>query len=70
MLPMNKIKYISVEETAKRWQISERSVRNYCLQGRIMGALLEGKTWNIPSDAEKPHRKTPMFFVKQKSKTF
>ena len=55
---MNKIKYISVEETAKRWQISERSVRNYCLQGRIMGALLEGKTWNIPSDAEKPHRKT------------
>jgi hypothetical protein len=58
MLPMNKIKYISVEETAKRWQISERSVRNYCLQGRIMGALLEGKTWNIPSDAEKPHRKT------------
>lgn len=58
MLPMNKIKYISVEETAKRWQISERSVRNYCLQGRIMGALLEGKTWNIPSDVEKPHRKT------------
>ena len=55
---MKKIKYISVKETAKRWQISERSVRNYCLQGRIVGALLEGKTWNIHSDAEKPHRKT------------
>ena len=55
---MNKIKYLSVAETAKRWQISERSVRNYCLQGRIVGALLEGKTWYIPSDAEKPHRKT------------
>ncbi|WP_253723106.1 DNA-binding protein [Treponema sp. OMZ 787] len=55
---MNKIKYISVKETAKRWQISERSVRNYCLQGRIAGALLEGKTWKIPSDVEKPHRKT------------
>ena len=54
---MNKIKYLSVAETAKRWQISERSVRNYCLQGRIVGALLEGKTWHIPSDAEKPHRK-------------
>ncbi|MGI5079549.1 Fic family protein [Treponema denticola] len=52
------MKYISVKEIAKRWQISERSVRNYCLQGRIVGALLEGKTWNIPSDAEKPHRKT------------
>ena len=55
---MNKIKYLSVAETAKRWQMSERSVRNYCLQGRIVGALLEGKTWHIPSDAEKPHRKT------------
>ena len=54
---MNKITYISVKEIAKRWQMSERSVRNYCLQGRIAGALLEGKTWNIPSDAEKPHRK-------------
>lgn len=54
---MNKITYISVKETAKRWQMSERSVRNYCLQGRIVGALLEGKTWNIPFDAEKPHRK-------------
>lgn len=55
---MNKIKYISVQETAKRWKISERNVRNYCLQGRITGSLLEGKTWKIPSYAEKPHRKT------------
>ena len=55
---MNKTTYRSVKETAKRWQMSERSVRNYCLQGRIVGALLEGKTWHIPSDAEKPHRKT------------
>ena len=54
---MNKITYLSVRETAKRWCMSERSVRNYCLQGRIVGALLEGNTWNIPSDAEKPHRK-------------
>ena len=54
---MKKIKYVSVKETAKCWQISERSIRNYCLQGRIAGAFLEGKTWNIPSDAEKPHRK-------------
>ncbi|UTC65814.1 Fic family protein [Treponema sp. OMZ 788] len=52
------MKYISVKETAKHWKISERSVRNYCLQGRIAGALLEGKTWKIPSDVEKPHRKT------------
>ena len=37
--------------------ISERSVRNYCAQGRVEGVLLEGKTWKIPSTAEKPDRK-------------
>lgn len=54
---MNKKKYISVEEAAKIWQISERSVRNYCSMGRVEGALLEGKTWKIPSSAKKPERK-------------
>ena len=54
---MSKVKYISVEEAAQIWQISERSVRNYCAQGRVEGSLLEGKTWKIPSTAEKPDRK-------------
>lgn len=54
---MGKIKYITVGAAADIWQISERSVRNYCAQGRIEGALLEGKTWKIPSTAEKPDRK-------------
>ena len=49
--------YISVAEAARRWALSERSVRNYCAQGRIPGALLTGKTWNIPETAEKPARK-------------
>lgn len=55
---MAKIEYISVEEASKLWELSTRSVRNYCAQGRIPGALLEGKTWKIPSNAEKPGRKT------------
>lgn len=50
------MKYLSVTEVAKKWNISERSVRNYCAQGRIRDALLTGKTWNIPEAAEKPHR--------------
>jgi len=58
--------YILVEEAAKLWQMSERSVRNYCTQGRIEGALLEGKTWKIPFDAQKPHRKV-RHSVKQES---
>ena len=48
--------YSSVLETAKRWDLSERSVRNYCAQGRIEGAFQTGKSWNIPDDAEKPER--------------
>lgn len=50
------MKYVSVAETAKKWKISERSVRNYCASGRIDGAFLTGKTWNIPEDAQKPER--------------
>lgn len=50
------MKYISVSEMAKRWQISERTVRNYCAQGKIKEAFLTGKTWNIPEDARRPER--------------
>lgn len=50
------MKYLSVKETAKKWNISERSVRNYCALGKIAGAFLTGKTWNIPEDAHKPNR--------------
>lgn len=55
--------YLSVAEVAKKWNISERSVRNYCNTGRIDGVFLTGKTWNIPENAEKPTRKS-----KEKSK--
>lgn len=48
--------YISVAEAAKKWGISERSVRNYCALGRVAGARLVGKTWEIPEVAEKPKR--------------
>lgn len=48
--------YLSVAETAKKWNMSERSVRNYCSKGKISGAFLTGKTWNIPENAEKPER--------------
>ena len=50
------MRYLSVTEIAKKWNVSERSVRNYCAQGRVNGAFLTGKTWNIPENAEKPER--------------
>ena len=50
------MEYLSVEKIAEKWGISQRSVRNYCSQGRIAGAKLIGKTWYIPEDAQKPGR--------------
>lgn len=50
------MRYLSVTETAKKWNVSERSVRNYCAHGRVDGAFLVGKTWNIPENAGKPER--------------
>ena len=52
------MKYISVAEFAQRHGISERTARNYCSLGKIEGAYLVGKTWNIPEDAEMPSRKS------------
>ena len=51
------MEYISVIEFAKKYGISERTARNYCAGGKIDGAFLTGKTWNIPADAELPKRK-------------
>lgn len=48
--------FLTVSEIAKKWEISERSVRNYCRQGRVKGAEQKGKLWLIPEDAEKPER--------------
>lgn len=54
--------YISVSQFAERHGISKRTARNYCATGKIGGAFLTGKTWNIPADATLPKRtktKTP-----------
>ena len=51
------MKYLSVTELAKLWGLTERSVRKYCADGKIEGAFLTGKTWNIPENAKRPGRK-------------
>ena len=42
------------KETAQLWDISERSVRTFCIDGRIPGAVKEGNSWKIPDNAVKP----------------
>ncbi len=48
--------FISVKEYALIHGIAERTVRNYCVLGKISGAQLVGKTWSIPADAPLPMR--------------
>ena len=50
------MRYLTASEIAKKWCVSERSVRNYCAKGRVEGAFINGKTWNVPEDAAKPER--------------
>ena len=50
------MKYISVSQFAEKHGISERTARNYCATGKIDGAFLTGKTWNIPAEAIIPKR--------------
>lgn len=52
------MEYLSVSQIAKKWNVSDRMVRNYCTSGRIPGAFLTGKTWSIPSCAIKPERES------------
>lgn len=56
------MRYISVAEFSKKWNIPERTVRNYCSQGRISGSFLTGKTWNIPADALPPSKESKKKF--------
>ncbi len=50
------MEYLSVSQFAEKFGISDRTARNLCATGRIEGAFLTGKTWNIPADAELPQK--------------
>ena len=51
------MEYISVSQYAEKHGVSERTVRYYCATGKIDGAFLTGKTWNIPAEATLPEKK-------------
>ena len=48
------MEYISFTQFSEKYVISERTARHYCATGKIDGAFLTGKTWNIPADAILP----------------
>ena len=50
------MEYISVSQFAEKYGVSERTARNYCAIGKIEGAFLVGKSWNIPAIATLPKK--------------
>ncbi|MCE5234718.1 MAG: helix-turn-helix domain-containing protein [Eubacteriales bacterium] len=46
--------YLTVRDAAKNWNVSERWVQQYCIEGRIEGVKKFGVSWAIPADAKKP----------------
>lgn len=46
--------YMSVQDAAKKWGISERRIQVLCGENRIDGAVRFGHAWAIPKNAEKP----------------
>ena len=51
--------YLSVKETARKWNVSGRWVNQYIQDGRIPGVERFGKSWAIPEDAARPEKQKP-----------
>jgi len=46
--------YISIQDVAEKWGISERRIQKLCEENRIPGVVRFSRMWLIPKDAEKP----------------
>lgn len=46
--------YMTVQEAANKWELSERRIQKLCADNRIDGVVHLSRVWLIPKDAEKP----------------
>lgn len=46
--------YMTVQDAAKLWELSERRVQKLCKENRIDGVLHINRVWLIPKEAKKP----------------
>lgn len=49
--------YMTVQEAAKLWEISERRIQKLCEENRIDGVVRLSRVWLIPKEAKKPQDK-------------
>ena len=48
------MEYMTIQEAAERWGITERRIQVLCSSGRLDGATKFGRQWAIPAETEKP----------------
>ena len=46
--------FMTIKETAEKWNLCERRVQKMCAEGRIEGVEKFGNAWVIPVDAKRP----------------
>jgi predicted site-specific integrase-resolvase len=46
--------YITVQEAAIKWAVTDRQVQLWCKDGKISGATMLSRIWIIPENAERP----------------
>ena len=46
--------YMTVQDAARLWDISERRIQKLCEDNRIDGVVRLSRVWLIPKDAKKP----------------
>lgn len=46
--------FMTIQEAAKKWGITERRIQVLCTSGRLEGAKKFGRQWAIPEETEKP----------------
>jgi hypothetical protein len=49
-----KVEYMTAKTAAEKWKISDRRIRVLCNDGKIIGAVKDGKSYKIPANAAKP----------------
>ena len=46
--------YMTLKETAEKWNVTPRQVNYLCSAGRIPGAVKLARVWLVPKNADKP----------------
>ena len=48
------VEFMTANQAAKKWDITQRRVQILCTKGRIDGVFKLGENWVIPANAQKP----------------